>query len=1023
MGGFTAKLQAAETWPINAKKAVTNWKPFGDSQIETYYHNALEDGRELQKSITDANNWLMEEKKHALQHIQQLFNHVKLGTDGKLDNPWRAIKYGYDIINFMQQVSKFEQNVIQLIQAITKNIGILQSMEANILAMVQQNLNAIASLLHDICNWGIPDLPAIPNLFSDNIWNWNGFNFFPLSSFIPHPNFDTNFAFGQCNIHLPNVDVLRNFPSTVNSYNGLTYGAPPIVPPLGGIIPNTGVNLSSGPFFQKMQVTKDTPYYTVDPSYTYPTPSGPMSGTFNPYTSMQGSLPNPQTVISDYQMPPATYAANILSTVPSLLPDVANQVPATLRKDLIRYVTLGQVVESNFDPNLTAAWLYYVSGARSNTGSSGRQGQWLPNFQAAYQQYVQPSVDYLGITPVPWNAVLPGATLSAGPAGLPFISSLSPSGSPPLLAEEQGNALWKLSYVEAAMLGYTRNTTWDGYADNNYVGTFTGMDLDYEMLDIVTTETTTLVLGEGTATYPVTCTFPSALTNNLVQVIATAAARIQLATAYQSPQPQYRYTYDQFAIATVVDRFSQFWREFNGNLQALLVQDPYLVSIVCAYPAALDSAIDPLGSPAVYNTIQADTASRNRTWVPGFPLLPFPTVPVVVYTPVTTTTPAASGWSGTSFNPAVFLSRPDIQVLPIPTQAAMLQCNMSAASLMAYSTTIQGEFANAINLARQQAQAASNFGFQVESASDITDVPPNVLSPPGGGATVLFDKIDFDQVNYVTTTDTFTIQASGAYAITGQLDWSGPGSPPIGGGEAGVRTVTVYLTPASGSPPLPVPIITASTLVQAGPVSLPFGDTINLSQGDILTVVATHSLPDDQFVIAGSMFSAVLYQSTPDNTPVVPSSSTSGGTANFIASVSMPALTAVYVDPSGGVSPIDPTTVTINTDLVSPPFPYDVFPYVDGITLSDVAAGGLVTVAVGYGSVFSVPGAPWVAGGLLYAGIGGASPITEIGLVTQNFEGIILPNCKWVIVVGRALDNQGTFLYEPHIPQRVSLAF
>ena len=107
MGGFTAKLQAAETWPINAKKAVTNWKPFGDSQIETYYHNALEDGRELQKSITDANNWLMEEKKHALQHIQQLFNHVKLGTDGKLDNPWRAIKYGYDIINFMQQVSKF----------------------------------------------------------------------------------------------------------------------------------------------------------------------------------------------------------------------------------------------------------------------------------------------------------------------------------------------------------------------------------------------------------------------------------------------------------------------------------------------------------------------------------------------------------------------------------------------------------------------------------------------------------------------------------------------------------------------------------------------------------------------------------------------------------------------------------------------------------------------------------------------------------------------------------------------------
>ena len=1003
MGGFTTQLQAAELWPIRAKKAVTNWHPLGDPRVEKNYHAALEDGRELQKSITDANNWLMEEKKHALDHIQQLFNHVKIGTDGKLDNPVRAIKYGYDIINFMQQVSTFQGNVIKLIQALTQNIGILQSMEANILAMVQENLNAVASLLHDICNWGLPDLPAIPNLFSDNIWNWNGFNFFPLASFIPHPNFDTNFSFGQCNVHLPNVDVLRNFPSTVNSYNGLTYGAPPIVPPLGGIIPNTGVNLSTGPFFQKMQTTTDTPYYTVDPSYAHP---------FNPFTSMQGSLPDPQTVISKYQMPPATYAANILSAVPSLLPDVLNQVPATLRKDLIRYVTLGQVVSSNFDPNLTAAWIFYVSGARNNTGGTGRQGQWLQNFEAAFQAYVQPSVSYLGSNPVPWNAVLPGTTLSAGPTGLPFISTLTS-----LDPETQGNALWRLSYVEAAILGYTRDTTWDGFADNNYVGTFTGKDLDYASLAIVKSETTTIILGEGTAAYPVTCTFPSALTNNLVQVIAMATPRILLDTTYQSPQPQYRFTYDQFAIATVVDRFSQFWREFNGNLQALLVQDPYLVGIVCAYPASLDSAIDPLGDPTIFNTVQADVASRNRTWVPGFPLLPFPTIPVVVFTTNTTTTPAASGWTGTSFDPVAFLSRPDIQVQPIPVQAAMLQCNMAAASLMAYGTAIKGEFDDAITLARQQAQAATNFGFQVESANVITSVPPG-----NTGALVEFDQIDFDQTNYVTTTDTFTIQASGAYAVTGQLVWSGPGSPPIGGGEAGVRTVTVYLTPISGSPPYPVAILTASTPNQAGPVTLPFGETVNLTQGDILTVVATHSLPDDQFVVAGSLFSAVMYQSAPDVTPPIPPSPTSGGTANFIASVSMPALTAVYVDPSGGVSPIDPTTVNLNPSGLIPPFAYDVYPYVDGITLSAVAAGGVVTVAIGYGSVFQVPGAGWTPGGLLYAGVLGTSPITDIGFVTQNFEGIILQHCQWVIVVGRALDSE-TFSYEPHIPTRVILSW
>jgi hypothetical protein len=988
--------------------------------VETFYHSALEDGREMQKSITDANNWLMEEKKHALDHIQSLFNHVKLGTDGKFDNPIRSLKFGYDIISFMQQVSAFQRNIIQLISALTKNIGILQSMEANILAMIQENLNAIASLLHDICNWGIPDLPAIPNLFSDNIWNWNGFNFFPLASFIPHPNFDFNFAFKQCNIHLPNVNVLQNYPSTVNSYNGLTYGAPPIVPPLGGIIPNTGVNLSSGPFFQKMQTTTDVPYYTVDPSYTYPVTSGSppvteqVSGTFNPFTSMQGSLPDPNTIISDYQMPPQTYAANILSTIPGLLPDVTTQVPATLRKDLARYVTLGQVVSSNFEPNLTAAWLYYVSGARNNPSGTGRQGQWLPSFDDAYQTFVQPSVDYLSTTPVPWNRVLPGDTLTAGPTGLPFIITLSPPSSPPVPTEEQGNALWKLSYVEAAMLGYIRNTTWDGYADNNYVGTFTGTDLDYAMLNIVKTETTTIVLGEGLATYPVSCTFPSALTNNLQQVITTAAARILLDTTYQSPQPQYRYTYDQFAIATVVDRFSQFWREFNGNLQALLVQDPYLVGIVSAYPLSLDSAIDPLGDLTIFSAIQVDTASRNRTWVPGFPLLPFSTVPVVVYTSNTTTTPAASGWTGTSFDPVAFLSRPDIQVLPIPVQAAMLQCNMSAASLMVYSTVIQGEFDNAISLAQQQAQSASNFGFQVESVNDITDVLPNTVSPPGGGAVVSFDKIDFDQTNYVTTTSTFTIQATGAYAVSGQINFSGPGSPPIGGGEAGVRTVTVYLTPISGSPPSPVAIITASTPLQAGPVNLPFGDTVNLNEGDILTVIATHNLSDDQFVIAGSMFSSVLYQSSPDVTPPVPPSPTSGGTLTLTAKVSMPALTAVFVDQYGEVEPIDPTTVNFNPSSLSPPFPYDVYPFVDGVTLSSVTAGQPVTIATGYGSVFSVPAAGWTPGGLLYVGVG--------GVITQNFEGSVLQDCQWVVVVGKALDSD-TFAYEPHIPNRVMLSF
>ena len=1003
--GLTPALQNAELWPIRAKTKVANWHPLGDPSVEHYYHEALEDGRELQKSIADANYWLIKERQNLQKHIQQLFNHVAVATTGKLDNPWRAIKYGYDIINFMQQVATFQQNIIALIQAVTQNIGMLQSMEQNILGMIQANLNAVASLLHDICNWGLPDLPAIPNMFADGMWHWNGFNFFPLASFIPHTTFDASFAFGQCNIHLPNVNVLRNFPTTVQSYSGLTYGTPLFVPPLGGIIPDTGINLSSQTFIDAMRAEKTTPYYTNDASYAYP---------FNPQTSMNGSLPDPNTVISGYRMPAATYRSNVISSVPALLgdvvmpadpdyasPDLAVRQPA-LRKDLIHSVTLGQVVASDYDPNLTSAWLFYVGSARGTGG--GRAGQWLDNFQAAYQQYVQPSLDYLAGNPIPWNRVLPGTTLAAGPTAVPLISVLSSPSSPPVLTDQQGNILWKLSYVEAALLGYSRNTAWDGFADSSYVGSFTGTDLDYASLDINPSSMTTLTLGEGEAGYPVPCTFPTAIGKSLGQVIAMADVEITSDTAFRSAHPQYRYVYDQFAVAVQVDRFSQFWREFNGNLQALLIQDPYLVGFVCAYPEALDSAIDPLGNPAVYDSVKADVASRNRSWVPGFPLLDIPKAPVVAYSNNSTPDPSQNGWPGGNFDAAAYLARPDIQGQPIPVQMAMLTCNLSAASLMQYRSDITSAINNAIVTAEQQVQSLSDFGFQVESFSDVTTVPSGLT-----GVLADFDQIDFDMTGYVTSSNTFTVQATGAYALSGQINW--------GTGSAGVRTVTVF--DSSVSPPLTVAILTASTdPSQAGPVTLPFSDTANLTEGDILTVVVSHSLPDPQQVLAGSMFSAILYSPNHSTTPtVVP---TSGGSQVFLASVDLAALTAVYVDISGGVSPIDPTSVT--TDIMSsPPFPHAVFPFVDGVTLSSAQAGGPVQVATAYGGVFQVPGAGFTTGGLLYVGPGTVSPPT-VGTLTQSFDDIVLTSCKWVICVGKSVDDQ-TFILAPHIPSRTVDSF
>ena len=136
------------------------------------------------------------------------------------------------------------------------------------------------------------------------------------------------------------------------------------------------------------------------------------------------------------------------------------------------------------------------------------------------------------------------------------------------------------------------------------------------------TSTTTVVLGEGEAAFPVQCSFPSAIGKILQQVISMADSRIQLDTTFQSVYPQWRYTYNQFAIAAPVDRFTQFWREFNGNLQSLLLLDPYVIQFVCAYEASLDSAIDPLGDPSVYGTVRTDANSRSRSWVPGSPCSP-----------------------------------------------------------------------------------------------------------------------------------------------------------------------------------------------------------------------------------------------------------------------------------------------------------------------------------------------------------------------------------------------------------------
>ena len=1009
--GLPANLQAAELWPVQAKGAVQRLNPLGDPTIEKFYHNAMEQGRFLERNIADAQHWLAQKEKDLMEKILMHTRMNSLAVDGQLSNPARAIKYVVDSGKIIQDINKFQNEITNLILAVNQNIAILKGMESSMLAMVSQNLNALANLLQQICNWHLPSLPSLPNYFKDTIWHWNGVAFAPLSSFevllnsikslgslsnlSNIPSLLSEFQFSNCiflNPTSPSVTpgagnstggsgVSVVPPSNITTYSGLSFGTTLLSPPLEGSI-STG-DITDPSYIAQMQQT-DTPVY-LSPAAAAPTPPATFPNPFNVNSSMLGSVPDPSTIISNYQMPPATYQGNIVCVVPQTR--YATTSP-DLQKTLVEFVNLGEIVASNFDPNLTAEWLFYLSLNRV-----GRAGNWLSNFQAAYTIYITPSLTYLANNPVPWNCVLPSTVINDTPSAIPLLVTLTEAPS-----FVQGNLLWMLSYIEASLLGYTRNTTWDAYASGNYVSDFTGTDLDYRATSIDTTVTTTVTLGENTAEYPVDCTFPSAIGAVLQEVIGIASIKIQNTPNYVTNRPQFKYIYNQFAIATEVDRFTQFWRTFNTNLQALLLQDSYLIQFVATYPATLDSAIDPLGDATDYNQLQLDAATRNRSWVPGADLPAIPEIPNVAYT--TSGEGNQTGWTGVDFDPATYLSRPDIQQLPIPVQIAMLRTNLSYVAALQTATAVSTAIQSSIATSQAVIASFQNVGFKVE-----VDEAVNVVPLGTAGLQVSFDQIDYDMTGNVTNEDTFTIQTAGNYAVTVVLNW--------GTGAEGVRTGTVFLNGTT--------VLASSSTVgtQASPTSLQISLNPYFNEGDVMTVVATHNLPASQSIVLGSSVAATLTDTTPPSTSVgVPSSTGVSSTRTFTADGTIAPLTALIVGSDGNVVPVDPTTVT--TDGSGNP----IYPIVTGVSLASATTGENINVGTYYGGVYEYdngigsPPAPFTIGGLIYAGVG--------GILTQNYADIvgdalasppIPPPCQWVIVVGRAL-SPTQFIYEPHIPNR-----
>lgn len=777
MANLTDAEKAALLWPIKAKGAVNRavTKGLGDPAIEKNYHASMEAGRYLESSIADANNWLLQKKTLLNEYVTSYTHMNQLAVDGQLGHHARVPKYIADSISILQTAKRLNQEIVSLVEAIQGNITKILAIEQSMTNMVQVASQSLANLLNNVCNWGIPGLPSIPNLFPDQIWNWNGFLFSPLALFAvlkSNTNFNFNFTFSQCHFGPTGSDELFvTDPLSTESYSGLVYGSANYNPPQGGQATPASQDLSDPVFIAQMQGTTGNPVF---------------SPSFNPNENMFGAVADPHLIISNYQMPAATYVADIVSIAPQLRsntveptdPDYSNPNlvlrSPQLRKDLVHFINLANIVESNFDPFVVSAWILYLNLARQSRG-----GLWIPNFESVYNQYIQPSVGTLLTLSVPWNdclgfnnflwmgawtsltayaindvvtyngvtylalvsntGITPGTNPStwvvAGPnvvysnaPVIPFITTFQS-----LPQEQQLHLLWQLSYVEAAILGYTRTSTWDTNQDNSYLTGATGSDLDYKPTAI-TAPISSLVLGEGTAEFPVPITFQTVMSNSLNQVVALATTNIENDPNYLSPRLGNRFTYNQFAQATMVDRFSQFWRDFATNLANFLAQDPYLVNFAITYPLILDGAIDPLASAAnkaAYASLLADVATRNRSWTPGTPLLPIPVAPIVNFQNNSIPDVNSNGWNGLDFNPVAFLARPDIQALPIPVQIAMLRTNLSFAGLNTWKNNFQSEIQTQLATANSVLAATQQIGFQVEVAADAilqSSITSNVLT-------------------------------------------------------------------------------------------------------------------------------------------------------------------------------------------------------------------------------------------------------------------------------------------------------
>jgi hypothetical protein len=920
----------------------------GRPDIEAKFHQMMVPGQRLETGLGEVMTSLMEAKEMRNHFLNHYLDITRVSITSKLPLYPRSAKSVLDCIHFFAQMQAYLLDIQKYVFVMQANLSYLLAIEARLENMFTQNSNLLTAILNDICNWHLPSLPSIPQLLG-SLPHWPGFNFNAINGFqLPNLqsltlglNFNTLFSFNQCTVRSANLASLFSPPAT-----SITVGTNIATTVGGTLAPNNGVygeatNLTDPAYIATMQATTSL---VIDPTVS---------------TTMVSSLPNPASIISNYSLNPATYAANIVSLQPALQPALAAQSNTALAQLSSQYITLEAVVTSGYDPNLTAAWLFSLQLNRQ-----GRAGIWVAPFAAQYTESITPSTNYLAESEIPFNQVLGGEGLLDAPLAIPLIATLK--------EQTTSNLLWRLSYIEANLLGISRYQGWDTSADTTYLTGATGTSPDYVPNQGDFTVMASMVLGADTASYPVDCLYPAAITSVLSQVITQAAIDIAGNTAYVSPSAKNRYTYNEFAEAILVDHFSQFYRDLNDSLRSLLQADPYTLSFAVQNFALLNSAINPLGSSAAYASLYSDAMSRNRLWTPGSVLLPLPEL-LVLQSAAIEPTVALSGWSGGTFDAATFLARPDIQAQTLPVQAAMLQLNQAYASLNNLKTSTMASFANIISNVQASIATSTSSGWEVDTAIEQ-------LVPAVQDALLSFETIAFDQGSYVENPTTILINITSMYAMTGQVIWDSLGT--LGSRRINLLRNGVVLDSFENDP-------------QGNEsFTISFSGVYSLNVNDTITVSASHSLPTPQSVVSGRFLGVQNTASNVSDTAIPSLASITLGQQGAILAklrTATQAGTAISLQGDGTVIVV-PITQATATPLIS----------MDGVTLEGGEAGAMVMVAQAYGSTYTVPGANYTPGQLLY--------VQPNGLLSGT---VVVSG--WVLVAGKAT-GPSSFIYQAQLP-------